>query len=47
MKKIISKLLTQETKNKLHKIEARFAVARHGHPASKIKVVMKNLRSEY
>ena len=39
MRKLISKLLTQETKNKLHKIEAKFAVARHGHPASRIKVI--------
>jgi UDP-N-acetylmuramoyl-L-alanyl-D-glutamate--2,6-diaminopimelate ligase len=39
MKKLISKLLSQQTKNKLHRMEAKFAVARNGNPAKKIKVI--------
>lgn len=39
MKKIISKLLSQSTKNKLHKIEAKVACFKNGYPAKKIKVI--------
>ncbi len=39
MKQIISKILSQEAKNKLHKIEADLAVARYGKPSKKIKVI--------
>ncbi len=39
MKKIISNYLSQDTKNKLHKMEAGFAVARYGKPSRKIKVI--------
>jgi UDP-N-acetylmuramoyl-L-alanyl-D-glutamate--2,6-diaminopimelate ligase len=39
MKKIISKLLSQQTKNKLHKIESQFACFKNGYPAKKIKVI--------
>ncbi len=39
MKQIISKLLSQETKNNLHKMEAGFAVARYGNPGKKIKII--------
>lgn len=39
MKKIISKLLTQQTKNKLHKLEAQVACFKSGYPAKKIKVI--------
>lgn len=39
MKRFISKLLTQETKNKLHKLEAKWAGFSAGHPANKIKVI--------
>lgn len=39
MRKILSKLMGQETKNKFHKLEAKFAIARHGNPANKIKVI--------
>jgi UDP-N-acetylmuramoyl-L-alanyl-D-glutamate--2,6-diaminopimelate ligase len=39
MKQLLSKFLSQNTKNKLHKVEAALFAARHGHPASKIKVI--------
>ncbi|MFA7252954.1 MAG: UDP-N-acetylmuramoyl-L-alanyl-D-glutamate--2,6-diaminopimelate ligase [Patescibacteria group bacterium] len=39
MRKIISKVLTQSTKNKAHKVEAIFAAFRYGKPANKIKVI--------
>ena len=39
MRKIISKVLSQDTKNKLHKIEAKWANFNAGHPGEKIKVI--------
>ena len=39
MKKYISKLLSQQTKNKFHKVEARLACAKYGNPSKKIKVI--------
>lgn len=39
MKKIISKILNQNTKNKLHKVESALAVMRYGQPGKKIKVI--------
>lgn len=39
MKNFVSKFLSQQTKNKLHKIEASLSAARHGHPGRKIKVI--------
>ncbi|OGD65441.1 hypothetical protein A2215_03590 [Candidatus Berkelbacteria bacterium RIFOXYA2_FULL_43_10] len=39
MKHFLSKFLSQNTKNKLHKVEASLAAARHGYPARKIKVI--------
>lgn len=39
MKKIISKILSQQTKNKLHKVESQWANFSAGHPAQKIKVI--------
>lgn len=39
MKKLVSKILSQNTKNKLHKIEARFAVFNAGNPSKRIKVI--------
>lgn len=39
MKKIISKILPQSTKNKIHKIQSQVACFRYGHPGRKIKVI--------
>lgn len=39
MKRFISKILSQKTKNKFHKAEAKFAIVKHGNPSSKIKVI--------
>lgn len=39
MKKLISKLLTQQTKNKFHKLEAQMACFKNGYPAKKIKII--------
>lgn len=39
MKKYLSKILSQQTKNKLHKIEAGLAVLKYGKPSRKIKVI--------
>jgi UDP-N-acetylmuramyl-tripeptide synthetase len=39
MRKIISKALSQETKNELHKLEARWANFRFGNPSKKIRVI--------
>ncbi len=39
MKKYISKILSQATKNRLHLLESYLAVTRHGKPAEKIKVI--------
>lgn len=39
MRKIISKIFTQSTKNKLHKVEAAFSAFRYGSPAKRIKVI--------
>jgi len=39
MRKIISKILSQQTKNKLHKLEADWARLKYGFPADKIKVI--------
>ena len=39
MRKIISKILSQPTKNKLHKVEAKWANLINGYPASRIKVI--------
>ena len=39
MKRLLSKLLPQSTKNKLHKIEARIASAKYQNPSKKIKVI--------
>jgi len=39
MKKLISKLLTQQTKNKFHKLEAQMACLKNGYPAKKIKII--------
>lgn len=36
---ILSKFLSQNTKNKLHKMEAQIACVKYGHPASKIKII--------
>jgi len=37
--KYLSKLLSQSQKNKLHLLEAKFACAKYGHPANKIKII--------
>lgn len=39
MKKFISKILSQNTKNKLHKVEAKWAGVRYGHPSKKLKII--------
>ncbi|MFA6963175.1 MAG: UDP-N-acetylmuramoyl-L-alanyl-D-glutamate--2,6-diaminopimelate ligase [Patescibacteria group bacterium] len=39
MRKIISKLLGQNAKNHLHKLEASWSVIKNGNPAKKIKVI--------
>lgn len=39
MKKYLSRLLTQQTKNKLHKIEANLACIKYRNPSKKIKVI--------
>jgi len=39
MKKFLSKLVSQPTKNKFHKIEAKWANFKNGHPARNIKVI--------
>lgn len=39
MKRFVSKILSQSTKNKLHKVEAGWASFRHGYPARKIKII--------
>jgi UDP-N-acetylmuramoyl-L-alanyl-D-glutamate--2,6-diaminopimelate ligase len=39
MKKLVSKLLPQTTKNKLHKLEAKVACFKNNYPANKIKVI--------
>lgn len=39
MRKILSKLVGQQTKNKFHKLEAKWANFRHGDPSSKLKVI--------
>lgn len=39
MKRLVSALLSQPTKNKLHKIEAKWANFKYGNPARKIKVI--------
>ncbi len=39
MKKILSKILTQSTKNKVHKLQASWACFSNGNPAQKIKVI--------
>lgn len=39
MHKILSKLISQPTKNKIHKVEAQMACLCHGYPANKIKVI--------
>lgn len=39
MKKIVSKILSQPTKNKLHKLESSLAVLRYGKPGKNIKVI--------
>ena len=39
MRKILSKMFSQQTKNKAHKIEAKLACLKYGNPAKKIKVI--------
>lgn len=39
MKKFISKILSQQTKNNLHKLESKWAVFSAGNPGEKIKVI--------
>lgn len=39
MKRIISRLLTQQTKNRIHKMQSAMAVRRYGRPTRKIKVI--------
>lgn len=39
MRKILSKVLTQQTKNKFHKLEAKWANLKYGQPSRKIKVI--------
>lgn len=39
MKSYLSKILSQETKNRLHKTEAKWANFRYGNPAKKIRVI--------
>lgn len=39
MRRVISKLLGQETKNKFHKMEAQLACLKYGYPAGRIKVI--------
>jgi len=39
MRKIISKILNQNSKNQLHKLEASWSVLKHGNPGKKIKVI--------
>lgn len=39
MRKLLSKLLSQQTKNKLHKVESKWANFSAGYPAQKIKVI--------
>lgn len=39
MRKILSKVMSQQTKNKIHKIEGRWANFKYGYPAKKIKVI--------
>lgn len=39
MKRFLSNLFTQQTKNKFHKLEAEWASFKHGNPAKKIKVI--------
>jgi len=39
MKKILSRVLSQNTKNKFHKLQARWACFSNGNPAKKIKII--------
>ncbi|MCX6808349.1 MAG: UDP-N-acetylmuramoyl-L-alanyl-D-glutamate--2,6-diaminopimelate ligase [Candidatus Berkelbacteria bacterium] len=39
MKKLLSKILSQKTKNSFHKLEASFATFKNGNPSQKIKVI--------
>lgn len=39
MRKLLSKLVGQQTKNKFHKLEAQWANFSHGYPANRIKVI--------
>jgi len=39
MRDYLSKKFDQDTKNKFHKVEAKFAAFKHGYPANKIKVI--------
>ncbi|HOX41837.1 MAG TPA: UDP-N-acetylmuramoyl-L-alanyl-D-glutamate--2,6-diaminopimelate ligase, partial [bacterium] len=39
MKKFISKIASQQTKNKFHKIEASLSAFTNGYPASKVKII--------
>lgn len=39
MKHLISKMLSQQTKNNFHRVEAKWAIFRNGNPAKRIKVI--------
>jgi UDP-N-acetylmuramoyl-L-alanyl-D-glutamate--2,6-diaminopimelate ligase len=39
MRKILSKIVSQENKNKFHKLEAQFAMLKSGNPGRKIKII--------
>jgi len=39
MRKLLSKVFSQQTKNSAHKLEAKWANFRHGNPAAKLKVI--------
>jgi len=39
MKRILSKLLSQQSKNKIHRLEAKWSGFKYGHPSTKIKVI--------
>lgn len=39
MRKVVSKILSQQNKNKIHKLEAKWASFKHGYPSKKIKVI--------
>lgn len=39
MKQLLSKILSQNTKNKLHKVEATWAGFKYGHPSRKMKII--------